>query len=445
MNRTLTHRSANRRALLIFMVMLAALVGAVGTTVSHLQSTYLHDEAHKQFQTELTLLGELMVEPLLRHDYAAVERLVQLWVERQTSPLHISVVMPNGFVLTSARNSETILHAVAAEQPVKFGEQTLLQLRAVSDISLREEGVSTIARNAALIASAILLLLGWGLWSTLQRTAIRPLEAEIEEHARKERELQQRTVDLETAIKELDSFSYSVSHDLRTPLRAIDGYCHILSQDYASVLDATALQYLARSRAAAQRMGQLIDDLLGLARMTQHELSLSDVNLSAMAREIVERQALTEPERQVSIDIAEGLTTRADPSLMSIVFDNLLSNAWKYTARRPGAMIEVGRMEQDGETVFFVRDNGAGFDMQYVHQLFRPFQRLHGTDYPGNGIGLAMVYRIIQRHGGRIWAESQPGQGATFFFMLNAQASRSTQALPLMPQTNAPETRAGLT
>lgn len=443
MNSTRTHRSANRRALLIFMIMLASLVGAVGMTVSHLQSQYLHDEARVQFQTELALLGELMVEPLLRHDYAAVERLVQIWVERQTAPLHISVVMPNGFVLTSAHNSETIMQAVAAEQPVKFGEQTLLLLRAKSDISLREEGVSTISRNAALIASAILLLLGWGLWSTLQRTAIRPLEAEVQEHARKERTLQRRTAELELAIKELDSFSYSVSHDLRAPLRAIDGYCHILSQDYASALDATALQYLARSRAAAQRMGQLIDDLLGLARMTQHELSVSVVNLSVIAHEIIERLALTEPERQVSINIAAGLNTRADSSLMNIVLDNLLNNAWKYTSRQPGAKIEMNRMEQDGETVFFVRDNGAGFDMQYVHKLFHPFQRLHGADYPGNGIGLAMVQRIIQRHGGRIWAESQPGRGATFFFSLNALPRRSTLTLPEQTAGEYSGTRAG--
>jgi light-regulated signal transduction histidine kinase (bacteriophytochrome) len=321
-------------------------------------------------------------------------------------------------VLAAVQNSHVVGHALKVEQPVVFGGRKLLVLRAVSDISAREENVSTIARNAAMIAAALVMLLGWILWNALQRTAIRPLEAEIHEHAKKERELRQRTVELETAIKELDSFSYSVSHDLRGPLRAIDGYCHILNQDYADVLDAGAQQYLARTRAAAQRMGQLTDDLLGLSRMARHALNMTEVDLSALARETVDRLSQNEPLRQVDISIADGLGAHADSSLMSVVLDNLIGNAWKYTAQTAGAAIEFGRQERDGATVFFVRDNGTGFDMQFAHKLFLPFQRLHGTDFQGNGIGLAMVQRIIQRHGGRIWAEAKPGKGAIFYFTL---------------------------
>ncbi len=419
------HRSANQRALLAFVIVLALLVSATSLAVSSLQGKYLRNEARAQFQTELALLGELAVEPLLRNDYAAVEGLVQTWVKRSVNPLQITAVTPNGFVLVAAQNGKPISHAIEAEQSVVLGERKLLVLHAVADVSSLEDSISSIQHSASLIAAALVLLLGWALWSVLQRTAIRPLEAEIQDRMQQERELQRRTVELETAIKELDAFSYSVSHDLRAPLRAIDGYCHILSQDYATALDATAQQYLVRTRSAAQRMGLLIDDLLGLARMTQHELSLADMDLSALAHESIGRLSQSEPERQVAISVAEGVIARADPALVGIIFDNLLGNAWKYTAQTPGAAIEFGRQEHNGETVFFVRDNGVGFDMQFVHKLFQPFQRLHGADFPGNGIGLAMVQRIIQRHGGTVWAEGQPGKGATFYFTLGARPAQS--------------------
>ena len=415
---TQTHRSLNQRALLVFVLVLALLVSAIGITVSSLQNRFLQDEARSRFHTELALLGELAVEPLLRSDYAAVERLIITWVNRRSFPLQISAVMPNGFVLAAAKNSPNISHALKVDQPVVFGKRRLLVLRAVTDISVQEEKVSTLTRNAAMVSAVLIMLLGWTLWGVLKRTAIGPLEAEIRAHAAKEQELHQRTVELETAMNELDSFSYSVSHDLRAPLRAIDGYCHILSQDYAQVLDAGAQQYLTRTRAAAQRMGQLTDDLLGLSRMARHALNMSKVDLSALAREVVDRLSQEEPQRQVKVSIADGVWAHADASLMDVVLNNLLGNAWKYTAQTADAAIAFGRIERDGGAVYFVRDNGIGFDMQFADKLFLPFQRLHGADFHGTGIGLAMVQRIIDRHGGRVWAESEPGKGTVFYFSL---------------------------
>jgi signal transduction histidine kinase len=412
------HRTANRHALLIFVLSLALLVTATGFVVGMLQGRFLRGDSNAKFQTELALLGELAIEPLLRSDYATVERLVDAWVQRRPEPMQIAAVSPNGYTLAKAQNRTRVDNTLAVDLPVEFNGRPLLTLHAITDVSARERGVSTIARNAAIAAALLVTILGWVMWGILQRTAIRPLEDQIAAREQKERELQQRTVELESAIRELESFSYSVSHDLRTPLRAIDGFSLVLSEDYAAVLDATAQQYLARTRAAAQRMGQLIDDLLGLAQMAHQSLHPSDTDLGALARDSLQRLAMTDPQRSVDIRIGEDLHAHADRQLMAIVLDNLLGNAWKYTSNRENARIEFDKHVREGQTVFFVRDNGTGFDMRYASKLFLPFQRLHGSDYPGTGIGLATVQRIIHRHGGRIWARAVPDQGATFHFTL---------------------------
>jgi len=421
------HRAANQRALFIFVLSLALLVTATGFLVGLLQGRFLRDDSNAKFQTELALLGELAIEPLLRSDYATVERLVDAWVQRRPEPMKIAAVTPNGYTLANAQNRDAVENTLAVELPVEFNGRPMLTLHAITDVSARERGVSTIARNAALTGALLVTVLGWVMWSILQRTAIRPLEDQIAAREQKEHELQQRTGELESAIRELESFSYSVSHDLRTPLRAIDGFSLVLSEDYAAVLDPTAQQYLARTRAAAQRMGQLIDDLLGLAQMAHQSLNPADTDLGALARDCLQRLAMTEPQRSVDIRIGEGLHAYADRQLMAIVLDNLLGNAWKYTSHRENARIEFDKHLREGQTVFFVRDNGTGFDMRYASKLFMPFQRLHGSDYPGTGIGLATVQRIIHRHGGRIWARAMPDQGATFHFTLPLTPSAMTE------------------
>ncbi len=223
------------------------------------------------------------------------------------------------------------------------------------------------------------------------------------------------------ANRELESFAYSVSHDLRAPLRAINGFGQALEEDYAALLDGEARDYLRRIRAASERMGQLIDDLLKLSRVSRHHLQYEEVDLSAMAREILAELHQGTPGRRVDVHIEGGLVARGDAKLLRIALANLLGNAWKYTRRRRVARIEFGAFEQDGETVFFVRDNGAGFDMRYVDKLFVAFQRLHHLhEYEGTGIGLATVARIINRHSGRVWAEGESGKGAVFYFSLNS-------------------------
>jgi PAS domain S-box-containing protein len=230
----------------------------------------------------------------------------------------------------------------------------------------------------------------------------------------------------EDANRELESFSYSVAHDLRTPLRAIDGFSQALAEDYGDRLDAEGRRYLARVRDSAQRMAELIDDLLTLSRVTRSELRRERVDLSALAHTVLAALQRLDPERRVEIVIAPGLVTDADPHLAAIALDNLLGNAWKFTAKRSDARIELGETICDGIVAYHVRDNGAGFDMAYRDKLFGVFQRLHSeAEFPGTGIGLATVARIAQRHRGRIWAEGALGAGATFYLTLTEQPCRT--------------------
>ncbi|HVH68612.1 MAG TPA: PAS domain S-box protein [Gemmatimonadales bacterium] len=225
---------------------------------------------------------------------------------------------------------------------------------------------------------------------------------------------------LEAANAELNAFAYSVSHDLRAPLRSLDGFSQALLEDHADKLDPKGKDYLQRVRQASQRMAQLIDDLLNLSRVTRREIQLESVDLSALAHDVAADLQRNEPSRAVEFTIAPALVVRADRGLMRVVLDNLLGNAWKFTGKRPRAHVELGVTNHDGHPAYFVRDDGVGFDMAYADKLFGAFQRLHGVaEFAGTGIGLATVQRIIHRLGGRIWAESAPGRGATFYFTLS--------------------------
>ncbi|HED17083.1 MAG TPA: PAS domain S-box protein [Gammaproteobacteria bacterium] len=240
-----------------------------------------------------------------------------------------------------------------------------------------------------------------------------------QQHDRLEELVAERTDELILSNKELESFSYSISHDLRAPLRALDGFSHALMDDYRNTMDADGLGFLQRIRDASQRMSGMIDGLLDLSRISRKELERKEVKLDTLAGQVVHRLAEQEPERSVDIHIQPGITAVGDGNLIEMVLENLLGNAWKYTATTTDAKIEFGSHVEGEQTVYYVRDNGVGFDMQYAGKLFGAFQRLHGKEFSGTGIGLATVERIIRRHGGKIWAQSEPGQGAEFYFTLS--------------------------
>jgi signal transduction histidine kinase len=238
----------------------------------------------------------------------------------------------------------------------------------------------------------------------------------------------ERTAELTAVNKELEAFAYSVSHDLRAPLRTLDGFSQALLEDYADRLDADGRDYCVRLRAASQRMGQLIDDLLQLSRLTRAEMRREAVDLSAVARAIAAEMRQRDPERQVDVVVADDAVAKGDARLLRVVLENLVGNAWKFTSKHPQARIEFGVTRRDGEQVYYVRDDGAGFDMTYADKLFGAFQRLHSaSEFGGTGIGLATVQRVVHRHGGRVWAEGAVGQGATFYFTLSAEGDDAKQ------------------
>lgn len=256
-------------------------------------------------------------------------------------------------------------------------------------------------------------------------TDFRGAEAEVRSlNAELEQRVEQRTRALAAANRELESFSYSVSHDLRAPLRTIDGFSRILLDEYAAKLDVAGRDYLERVRAGSQRMESLIDDLLELARVTRRELQTGVCNLTDLVHEITAELTAGDPGRKVKITVTPDMMVVADPGLLRIVLDNLLRNAWKFTSLKPTAVIEVGCTDTGEERTYFVRDNGAGFEMAYADKLFGAFQRLHSeAEFQGTGVGLALVQRVIRRHGGQIWAEAEPDQGATFYFTLPGQTA----------------------
>ena len=322
--------------------------------------------------------------------------------------------------LASARNQPPDLVLSDVMMPKLDGFGLLRELRAHP----RTSHIPVVLLSARAGEEAVLEGLDTGADDYLVKPfAARELLARVQTHLDLANLRREWSSELERANNELEAFSYSVAHDLRAPLRAIDGFSDALLSDYSSKLDEQGRHYLERVRAGTQRMAHLIDDLLGLSRITRASLSRERVDMTDVARKILIELGGRDPERTVASRVSDGLVLQADPRLLKVMLENLLGNAWKFTSKLSAAEIEVGKEDRNDETVFFVRDNGAGFNLEHAKRLFTPFQRLHSEgQFEGTGIGLATVHRVVTRHGGRVWAQAVPDQGATFFFTLGEQA-----------------------
>lgn len=423
-----------------------------------LSSSFMIRNQHKYYNAERAEMGL----PELYYKMAAIdprnpvnkadkleERLIRMFNEDRELKKYREIVEIDGrkylyVALPFLENKEACLrcHGDRKNAPLQLQErykdaggfdEKLGDIRAIESIRAPlEQEYHAIAIISAAAYGGMVVLVVFIFFNRQLKTVVKnrtaALEREILERSQAEREVrrlntelekrvQSRTAQLEAANKELDSFVYSVSHDLRAPLRGIDGFSLALLEDYGETIDGTAKDYLGRIRAGCVRMGDLIDDMLQLSRLSRGEIHREEVNLSAMAGEIVAELRRAAPERRVVFEIATGVTVSGDAVLLRAVLDNLLGNAWKFTSKTEGARIIFGRQEENGKEVLFVRDNGAGFDMAYADKLFGAFQRLHTPqEFEGTGIGLATVQRIIRRHGGSIRAEGEVGRGATFYF-----------------------------
>jgi signal transduction histidine kinase len=325
--------------------------------------------------------------------------------------------------VASGDNGEGTTDAIRAQ----IGDMRQTEARLLS-MRLSTAAASTGRMKAVIVlgnALGILILSVAGL-AIHRETGRRNLAEQELKHVNKN--LEYRSAELSDANSELESFSYSVAHDLRAPLRQIAGYSNVLTKDHATRLDPEAQRYLDKIGEGARKMGRLVDDLLSLSKVGRQELSLQNTALDPLLRQVVEDLSPECSGRAVEWQIGELFSTECDPGLVKQVFVNLLSNAVKYTGKRQHAVIQVGQMMQNDARVVFVRDNGAGFEMQYVGKLFGVFQRLHkARDFEGTGVGLAIVQRIIRKHGGRIWAEAKLDEGATFFFTLRSSDNNSVK------------------
>ncbi len=329
-------------------------------------------------------------------------------------------------LLRNPRGAEASLSAPAEVKPRHFSA-----LRNGHELSLDELPAQRAARgemvkdfefSLAFDDGTVRHVLGYGM--PLRDDEGRPRGAvhvlvDITERKSAEEELRQRSKDLEDLIKELEAYSYTISHDLRAPLRSIEGFARAITEDYADKLDETGKDYLFRVTSSSRRMSQFIDALLAMSRLTGREIKENTVDLSAIAQVAASELKKKQPERLVEFVISEKMKVKGDINMLRLVIENLFDNAWKFTSRHPSAKIELGVTRIDDKDVYFVRDDGAGFNMEFADKLFSPFRRFHKEyEFPGLGIGLATAYKIINKHGGKIWAESAPEKGATFYFTL---------------------------
>jgi signal transduction histidine kinase len=411
--------SKTRRSLVSFIILLVAFLVVADTFVITQQSHSLRTEMDLHTGHEFDLFSKLVADSLTKGEYAAVEQAALAWGNERDNILALKITSANGFDIANFHRDMQTTESKYYETKLDFGVRNTATISMLKDLTTINTAINKLAFQLILVSIMLVALLG----ILLQRLAFRPLRQEIIEHKQTEEKLEQHAAELRESNKELESYSYSIAHDLRSPLRSITSFSQILLEDAHDKLSNEEKDHLARIINASVRMAALIDDILELGRVTRTKVEHTDIDLTALAKTVVEQFYNKDDNRVIDWQIQEGINLRGDKKLLRLLFENLLGNALKFTGKKDHPRIEFGRINStpNGEKppVYYVKDNGVGFDMQYAEKLFEPFHRLCSREeFEGTGIGLATVERIISRHGGKVWAEAKPNAGATFYFTL---------------------------
>lgn len=418
MSQTTLHKT--KRSLVTYAAILGIFLIVGDGVVITQQSRFLRAEMDSHTQHEFNLFNKLVADALTKGDYAAVEDAATLWWNNdQQEILKLSIITANGFPIAQFNRENLTAKTKHYTGKLDFGLNNSATIEITKDLA----SVNTVIDKLALQLIIFSVLLFAALGIVLQRIAIRPLRQEIISHKKTEKELQQRATELRESNKELESYSYSIAHDLRAPLRSITSFCQILQEEAEHKLSDEEKEHFGRIIVASKRMAALIDDILELGRITRTKMEHAKVDLTILARNIQKRLFSKRVDRTVDWQIQENISATGDIKLISQLLENLLGNAYKFSSKKTPAHIEFGKTNTVHEgknlSAYFVRDNGAGFDTRHAKNLFQPFHRLHSTEeFEGTGIGLATAQRIVHRHGGQIWAEAKPNEGATFYFTL---------------------------
>jgi len=408
-----------RRTLLSFTIVLMFFLIVSDALIITQQKKMFRDELTYHTQHEFELFSKLVSGSLTKGDYVSVQEAVLEWGKEQENLVELSIQTANGFVIADYKRDYPAETSEKIQTEISYGHNNRAALFLEKDMSELNRDINELAYQLVLFSVVLVSILG----IVLQQIAVRPLQKEISEHENTLEKMEVQAKQLQESNKELESYSYSIAHDLRTPLRSIVSFCQIIRAEAGGKLTEEEIGYFDRVVNASKRMAELIDDILDLGRVTRKEMQLSSVDLTALAKAAIEKFCFSNGKNNVDINIQDNLTTVGDKRLLTLLMDNLVGNACKYSSMINKPSIEVGStsLKSNGTqcSSFYVRDNGVGFSMKYADNLFKPFHRLHNdSEFEGNGIGLATAQRIVFRHGGRIWAEGEVNGGATFYFTL---------------------------
>jgi len=423
MDQKIVYRT-NRNIVIAFVVTLLLLIIIVDAFLLNQQYTKMQVLAKDRTTQKLQLATNFSYEPILKHDYVSVKRFLEKWANNDEMLISLHAIMENGFTLVDISKDIESTNSITVSKDITHENKVLLTISATEDYSEINDSITDDSIILFVISTLIVSIVGYFLWLVLRRTAIKPLQLAIDDLIQSEKILEKRSKQLELSNQELESYSYSIAHDLRTPLRSITSFSQILKEDSSNKLNEEEIDYLDRIYNAGTFMSQLIYDILELSKISREEVNYTLVNLSQVANDILLYLKNLWPNVKFTFEIEDNVFVLGDEASLRSLLDNLISNACKFSSKSPSPKIEFGVQNRSiNPPVFYVKDNGTGFNLKYAEKIFTPFHRLHkNSQYDGTGIGLATVKRITEKHHGKVWVESEENKGATFFFTLGNQA-----------------------